>query len=323
MSMMRTTGMSEEGVRGPTAFSNAICGIIPPMITPLLGPNSLDVDGLERLIEHILRGGVHGLFILGTTGEGPSLSYRLRREVIDRTCDLVHGRVPVLVGVTDTSLVETVRLSKHAARAGAQAVVVAPPFYFPIGEVELLCYVRRLLKKLPLPVLLYNMPSHTKLAISAEAVRELMDLSQVVGLKDSSSDVTCFRELREYAQATRPDFSLLIGPEHRLAEMLPLGAHGGVCGGANLLPRLFVGLFNAVRLNDLARTAALQSIVLRLAAKLYAVGPSCSGSSIRSVKTALAALGVCSGLVASPLLGLSDADRLSVRDHLAEFGEYL
>lgn len=90
-------------------------GIVPPMITPLLDIDTLDVRGMECLIEHILEGGVSGLFILGTTGEFSSLSYRLRYELIERTCKQVAGRVPVLVGITDTSLVESVNLAKKSA----------------------------------------------------------------------------------------------------------------------------------------------------------------------------------------------------------------
>ncbi len=116
----------------------AIRGIIPPLVTPLRERDMLDVAGLERLIEHVLSGGVHGLFVLGTTGEGPSLSYRLRREVISRTCRQVANRVPVLVGITDTAFVESVHLSQHAAEAGARAVVTSAPYYFPAGQPELL-----------------------------------------------------------------------------------------------------------------------------------------------------------------------------------------
>ena len=93
---------TDTGNKRPKPFH----GIIPPMVTPLNGPDTLDHEGLERLIEHLIGGGVHGLFILGTTGEGPSLGYRLRREVIDLTCKQVDGRVPVLSGITDTSFVE-------------------------------------------------------------------------------------------------------------------------------------------------------------------------------------------------------------------------
>src|SRR5262245_61331944 len=120
-----------------SSLTKPLRGIIPPLLSPLADRDQLDVAGLERLIEHVLVGGVHGLFVLGTTGEGPSLSYGLRHELLERVCRQVAGRVPVLVGITDTSLVESVRLGEHAQDAGAQAVVVSAPYYFPIGQAEL------------------------------------------------------------------------------------------------------------------------------------------------------------------------------------------
>ncbi len=109
-------------------------GIIPPLATPLVDRNTLDVSGLERLVEHVLGGGVHGLFVLGTTGEGPALPPGVRREVVDRTIRQVAGRVPVLVGISDTVLAESVALATFAADCGAAAVVAAPPYYFPAGQ---------------------------------------------------------------------------------------------------------------------------------------------------------------------------------------------
>ena len=107
------------------------------MVTPLVDRDTLDVAGLERLVDRIVSAGVSGLFVLGTTGEAPSLSYRLRRELIGRTCELVDDRVPVLVGVTDTSFVESVNLAEEAADSGADAVVLSAPYYFPAGQDEL------------------------------------------------------------------------------------------------------------------------------------------------------------------------------------------
>jgi 4-hydroxy-tetrahydrodipicolinate synthase len=100
-------------------MSQPLSGIIPPLVTPLRDRDTLDCVGLERLIEHLISGGVSGLFILGTTGEGPSLSYRLRRQLIEKTCQLTKNRVPVLVGITDTSFTESVNLAKYSADAGA------------------------------------------------------------------------------------------------------------------------------------------------------------------------------------------------------------
>src|SRR5688572_23145391 len=101
-----------------------IRGMIPPLVTPLSDHDSLDREGLERLLEHVIDGGVDGIFILGTTGEAPSLSYRLRRELTQATCSIVNKRIPVLVGVTDTSAVESSRLAAWASECGADAVVL-------------------------------------------------------------------------------------------------------------------------------------------------------------------------------------------------------
>jgi 4-hydroxy-tetrahydrodipicolinate synthase len=171
------------------------------MVTPLKDRDTLDLWGLERLVEHILGGGVQGLFILGTTGEGPSLSYRLRCELIERVCGQVNGRVPVLVGVTDTAFVESVNLAGIAADEGAAAVVLAPPYYFPAGQAELLEYLEHIATELPLPVFLYNMPSHTKIKFELGTLRQALTLPNVMGLKDSSGDLEYFRQAAEVVRA--------------------------------------------------------------------------------------------------------------------------
>ena len=205
------------------------------MVTPLRGRDELDLPGLERLIEHILKGGVSGLFILGTTGEGPSLSYHLRRELIQRTCRQVQGRVPVLVGITDTAFVESLDLARHAAAAGADALVLAPPYYLPEGQPELQEYLDHLVAQLPLPLFLYNTPKLTKVQYELGALRWAMEQPRVIGLKDSSKSMSYFHDAVGLLKH-RPDWSLLIGPEELLADALLAGGHGGVPGGANLFP---------------------------------------------------------------------------------------
>lgn len=289
-------------------------GIVPPMLTPLSDRDTLDLPGLERLVEHILAGGPSGLFILGTSGEAPSLSYRMRHELIDRVAEQVAGRVPLLVGITDTAFVESVEVADYAADAGAQAVVLAPPPYFPTGQEDLAQYVEAIAAELPLPVFLYNMPSHTKLTFEPETVARLMELPNVVGLKDSSANMIYFHRLRELA-ADRPDFSLLVGPEELLAEALLLGAHGGVSGGANLAPRLYVDLYHAAVDRDLDRVAELHAQVMRISGALYTVDRDGSGV-IKGLKSALSAMGICSDQVAEPLARLAPAERELIRERL-------
>lgn len=293
-------------------------GIIPPMVTPLRGPDTLDEAGLERLIRHILAGGVHGLFILGTTGEGPSISQRLRRRLIRRVCKEVGGRVPVLVGITDTSFTESLAVAKTAADAGAAAVVAAPPYYLSLGQAELLEYLRHLTARLPLPLMLYNMPSCTKTAFEPETVREAASIPRVVGFKDSSGSLDYFRRLVPITRE-RPGFPLFMGPEELLADALRMGGSGGVPGGANICPGLYTGLYRAVVAGDTARAEVLQRRVLALSASLYRLGQYAS-SYIKGIKCALSCLNVCDDFMAEPFHCFREPEREQVRRNLAELG---
>jgi len=288
------------------------------MVTPLLDRDTLDVDGMERLIEHILAGGVHGLFILGSTGEAPSLSYRLRHELIERVCAQVKGRVPVLVGITDTCFVESLNIACKAKDAGAQAVVLAPPFYFPAGQAELLEYLKHLTSELPLPLFLYNMPSYTKLIFEPQTVRTAADITGVVGLKDSSGNMTYFRRIQSLLQ-DYPDFSLLMGQEELLAEATLLGGHGGVCGGANLLPQLYVDLYNAACARDLPKAESLHKRVMQISNTIYSVGRY-ESSFLKGLKCALSCVGICSDFLAEPFHRFRRAERSVVRRYVKELG---
>jgi 4-hydroxy-tetrahydrodipicolinate synthase len=291
-------------------------GIIPPIVTPLRSRDELDVAGLERLIEHILAGGVHGLFVLGTTGEAPSLSYRLRRELIERTCKQVAGRVPVLVGITDTAFVEAAHLAQFAAEAGAQALVLAPPYYFPNSQPELLEYVQHLAPELPLPLFLYNMPSHTKTIFEVETVRRAMEISNIIGLKDSSANMVYFHRLIGLLPA-RPDWSLLVGPEELLAESVLLGGHGGVCGGANLQPRLYVDLYDACAASQLDRARELHARVMHISDSLYHVGRH-SSAFLKAIKCSLHEIGICDDFMAEPFHRFREEERMRVRKVLGD-----
>jgi 4-hydroxy-tetrahydrodipicolinate synthase len=288
------------------------------MVTPLLDRDSLDVTGLEKLIEHILAGGVDGLFILGTTGEAPSLSQRLRRELIERVCAQVKGRVPVLVGITDTCFVESVNIARKAKDAGAQAVVLAPPYYFPAGQGELLEYLEHLMPELPLPLVLYNMPSYTKLVFEPDTVKAAAAITGIVGIKESSGDMVYFNKLLSLLKK-QPDFSLLMGHEELLAEAVLEGAHGGVCGGANLVPKLYVDLYNAACSRDLSTVETLQKKVMQISNAIYGVGKY-ESSYLKGLKCALSCMGICSDFMAEPFHRFRRTERKVIRRHIEELG---
>lgn len=297
-------------------ITHPLTGIVPPLATPLIGGDQLDCEGLERLIEHVLKGGVSGLFLLGTTGEGPSLSYRLRRELVERACKQVNGRVPVLVAITDTIFAESIAMAKFSAECGADAVVVAPPYYLPAGQPELAEYIDHLVNALPLPLMLYNMPALTKVVFEPDTIRRAMDYRQIIGLKDSSANMLYFNRVLSLL-SQRPDWSIFMGPEELLMESLLLGGHGGVSGGANVFPELYVRLCEEARRPgaDYGFVRELHQQVLRVAGTLYGVGRH-SSAVIKGIKCALSCLEICDDFMAEPFHRFREPERERVATSL-------
>ncbi|WP_339880182.1 dihydrodipicolinate synthase family protein [uncultured Algoriphagus sp.] len=281
-------------------------GIVPPMITPLLMDGSLDSESVEKLIEHLISGGVHGIFILGTTGEFSGLSYQTRRDLITQTCNQVGDRVPVLVGVTDVSIEESIALAEFSVNAGAYAIVVAPPFYNNIDQKELTHYYLQLADAISLPMFLYNMPSHTKLVIEVDTVIELSAHERIIGLKDSSAHAVYFQALC-HAFRNDPDFVLMVGPEEMMAETVLMGGFGGVCGGANLFPELYVALYEAAVNKDFEKIKHYQESVMEISRNIYQIGQYKS-SYMKGLKTSMSFLGLCQSQFASPLYPFSDSE---------------
>lgn len=312
------TPKTERRVDQPVmdSASRPLQGVIVPLVTPLLSCDELDVPGLDRLMDHVIQGGVHGIFLLGTTGESAALSGRLRRELVAHVCRQVEGRVPVLVGISDTSLVESLRLADDASQAGAAAVVVTAPYYLPLETRELANYVRTISNESPLPVYIYNMPELAKTWFSTDVLAELLDLENVAGLKDSSGDFAYFEQARVIL-SNRPDWSHLIGSESLMAEAICAGAHGCVAGGANIWPRLFVSLYEACLWNDEKRIAAFQRDVLDLS-ELYRFGEYAVGT-IRGIKCALSVMSLINDMMAAPFCSANDSQRETIAEHLRRF----
>ncbi len=293
-------------------------GVVPPMVTPLLNNDTLDVKGTERLVDHLLKGEVAGLFLLGTTGEGTNLSPVLRDELVSRVCSQVAGRVPVLVGVSDTDFSESLRLAKRAAELGASAVVAAAPFYFALGQMELVAYYTRLAERQPLPVFLYNMPSHVKVMLDIETVRVLARNPKIFGIKDSSANIAYFNNIRRIKNE-RASFSVFMGPDEALGEAVLLGADGGVCSGANLFPRLFVDLWRAAQACNIDRVRELQERVLRVDEAVYTMGRDATRY-VKGLKCALNLMGICDDAMTEPFDRFAPPERTIIRERLMGLG---
>ena len=273
-----------------TRFKKPLSGIIPPLVTPLKNNETLDVESLERLIEHLIEGGVHGLFVLGTTGEEQSLSYDVRKQMIKESCRINRGRLPLLACITDTSIEESIRLARKAADYGADGVVSAPPYYFATGQPELAQFYEELVPQLPLPVFLYNMPSHVKVSFAPDTVARIAKNEQVVGFKDSSANAVYFQSVM-YKMQHRPDL-------------------------ANMFPELYVAMYNAASARDINRVLDLQQLIMQISTTIYTVGR--HGSSyLKGLKCALSLLGIINDdFVASPFYKFEAPERDKIRQAL-------
>ncbi len=293
---------------------NRFQGIYPPIITPIKN-GSVDTGGLERLVEHVISGGVQGFFILGTTGEGPGLSESDKALVIRNVSAQVGKRLPVLVAITDTVMNDSIALAEIAFAAGADAIVIAPPYYLPPGQAEFLDYLDFILPRLPLPLFLYNMPSMTKVHLSPATLAEAVLRPGIAGLKDSSGDMNYFHDILQVFAGK--DLALFTGSEVLLGESVVFGAQGGVCGGANVCPELFVEMWQASRDGKIEEMRRLQR-QWHLFSNIYRHGHHAS-SGIKGIKCALSLLGICGDEMAAPFSAFVERERALVHEDLEKF----
>lgn len=235
-------------------------GVVPPVCTPLDDRGEVDTASLTRLVGHLVDGGVHGLFALGSTSEVAYLTDDRRAAALRAVVTAAAGRVPVLAGVIDTTTPRVLAHARTAAELGADALVATAPFYTRTHPTETARHFRRLRADVDLPLFAYDIPVAVHSKLSTALVRELAEDGTLVGLKDSSGDEGGLRRLvvelggREgRAQGPVPHFSVLTGSELTVDAALLAGADGVVPGLGNVDP---AGLRTAVRRRASGRLGA-------------------------------------------------------------------
>lgn len=193
----------------------------------------------------------------------------------------------------------------------------AAPYYFTTGQTELVEFYESLIPQLELPVLLYNMPSHTKVSFAPSTVKKIAKNDKLLGLKDSSANGSYFQSIM-YEMRDHKDFLIFVGPEEMLAASVLLGASGGVNGGANLFPKLYVELYNAAIACDMPKVKELHEKVMYLCSTIYTVG-SYSSSYLKGMKCALSLKGICSDVLASPFTKFDNAHRKMIKSAIDAF----
>jgi 4-hydroxy-tetrahydrodipicolinate synthase len=289
-----------------------IHGIIPPVATPMLANEDLDLPRLRWFLDHLIANGVHGVFVLGTNSEFYALDEREKQEVIATAVAHVNKRVPVYAGTGAETTREAVRLTRMAQKEGADGVSVITPYFISPNQQEIHDHYRRIAESTSLPVILYNNPSTCGgLMIGVDTVARLAEIPNILAVKDSSGDL---QNTQEYIKVVPPRFSVMMGRDTLIFPSLVMGTRGAVPATGNIAPQLLVSIYELFRKGVLegAKAAQLRLNPLRMALSL------CTPPG--AVKAALEILGMPIGPCRSPVAGIAPEKKAKMRAALEAAG---
>jgi 4-hydroxy-tetrahydrodipicolinate synthase len=302
-------------------IATKLSGVIPPVCTPLTPEREVDTASLTRLVDHLLDGGVDGLFVLGSSSEVAFLPDGHRKVVLDTVLGHVAGRVPVLAGVIDMTTPRVLDHVRVAVEAGADALVATAPFYTRTHPAEIALHFR-MIAEAGLPLYAYDLPVSVHSKLGADLVLELAAEGALAGLKDSSGDDAGLREvILGRRDRALPSFSVLTGSELTVDSALAMGADGVVPGLGNVDPHGYVRLYRAASAGDWAAARTEQERLFRLFGLVNAGGPHMgrSSSALGAFKAALHLRGVIDHpATALPQIPLGDEEIAVVGKYLAE-----
>ena len=285
-------------------------GVIPPMVTPARTEgNGIDVRSLGKYTDFLIDGGVHGLFPCGSTGEFSSLTREQRRTVIETVADRADD-LPVLAGCSDTCVENVLTYARDAKEVGADAAVVVTPYYLNVDQPDLRRFFEDVAGQSPLPVFLYNIPKLTGVRLSVESVVRLAEEPNVVGLKDSTGDLTYHHRV---LSATPDSFTVLQGTSHLSLASLSGGSDGATAGAANVFPSVLTEMYEAQHSGDLERATQLMNDVVHPLIGEVAAVPTAA-----ALKHLLAVAEYDVGPPFSPLSELEERERRALEDRYNE-----
>lgn len=236
-----------------------IRGVIPAMVTPMNPDESVNEGELRNQVRRQIAAGVHGLFVFGTNGEFYALSEAEKLRVLEITVDENHGCLPVYAGTGCPSTADTIRLSKECEKIGADVLSVITPYFAALSQKELIAHFTALADSVSIPIVLYNIPARTNVAMTADTVEKLSAVPGIAGVKDSSGN---FDNILQYIEHTAgSDFAVMSGNDSLLLWALQAGGKGGVCGIANLFPKTMVSIYELWEKGDFAAAKKAQDSI--------------------------------------------------------------
>lgn len=284
-------------------------GIIPAVITPLDADGRFKEKAMRKLVDYLIDGGVHGLFVVGTTGEFYGLSPEEKREIFLVTMDQTRGRVPVYAGTNGITTRESIALTRIAEECKVDAVSVLTPMFISPSQSQLVDHYKAIAESTSLPVILYNNPPKTNVALTPATVVKLAEVPNIVGIKDSCGDLTV---TGEYIRLTRDrgDFSVLMGRDTLIFGALCYGATGSIASCANVAPRICADIYNKYKLGDMAGAldAQFKLAPLRIAFNI--------GTFPAVIKESLELLGIDAGPCMDPVGPMTAKEKEELRQVL-------
>jgi 2-dehydro-3-deoxy-D-pentonate aldolase len=240
-----------------------IRGIYPPLITPIHRDGSLDPEGFGKLIGHVAEGGVHGLFVMGSCGEGSMVSPQTRLEAARIAREKNNGRLPLLAGVLEQSTQGVIASCRMLEEEGFDTFVITPPYYlkYPSQE-ELIRHYEMIAESIKGKIVLYNIPQFALSCLTADTMIRLSRVPGIVGIKDSDP---CWENVQNALLKKREnDFPYMVGNEDTCGMGLMLGGDGIVPCLGNIYPKLFADMYGAAQNKDLSRVIKIQALVTQL-----------------------------------------------------------
>lgn len=294
-----------------------VSGIAVPMLTPFNENGEVDLHSCKKIIDNFIEKNVHP-FLLGTTGEGPSISNNERKKLIEFVGKNYAGKTKIYVSVGSNCAKENIENAKMYSDLGADFIVVLLPGYYQLTTNQIMKYFETLAEKSPKPIILYNIPQTTHHSIPLEVVEKLSHHSNIVGLKDSERDIERFDKAIEMFK-NREDFSHMVGWGAKSFYSLSKGSDGLVPSTGNFAPGMFKEMYDSVKRGDLKNAEKLQFETDELAS-VYQKDRTL-GQSLAAAKVIMKFFDLCEPHMLFPLTRLTNEEEKLIIKNIEQLKE--
>jgi 4-hydroxy-tetrahydrodipicolinate synthase len=297
---------------------NNFRGIFTPIVTPLSAEEEIDLVSLHRLVDWQIGRGVHGIWAMGTSGEFASFTPVERHQAAETVLEAAAGRVPVVVNVSDASTRLAVLHAKAAVQAGASAIALTPPYYYPHSQDELLTHYRVVREAAGIPLFIYNIPQTVRVKVELKTARLLALEGTVAGIKDSQNDLEWFRQLVLFVRRENIPFAAFAGTRHLIDAAVLAGADGAIPSVANAFPEVCVEVYEAARRGDFELASRRQTFIVDVETASTSLSRGSRNAQVLGVlKAILKERGLLQDRnLTQPLVTMTDDEWLSVRSYI-------